>query len=150
MQEMTINTLKDSVTNLKKQLDLLHQQYETAEQEIQTHERCIIQLMEHDNKNKESDTEVMNNESAGNDTDWLVSNWPVFFKILSCMTIFTNFMSFKSALDLIGFIHAILLSKDRADMYNLNLVQCKSVIETSLKSLLGFLCDLNVLAYSRD
>lgn len=69
MQEMTINTLKDSVTNLKKQLDLLHQQYETAEQEIQTHERCIIQLMEHDNKNKESDTEVMNNESAGNDTD---------------------------------------------------------------------------------
>lgn len=54
-QEKIVHVLKDTVSSQKKELDLLNNRFNRAEKEIQTHEKCIIRLMDQDDENKDSE-----------------------------------------------------------------------------------------------
>lgn len=54
-----INAVKETVSNLKNELDSLIQQCKRVDQEIRTHEKCIIRLMEQDDDNEESEVEII-------------------------------------------------------------------------------------------
>lgn len=74
IQAQCLDQLRDTVSSLKQQLDLLHHQCSRSEQDIQMQERCIVQLMQHEQGDEESESGVGYDE-PGVDSQSEYSDW---------------------------------------------------------------------------